>query len=115
MSWRFCQPTSRHKEGTMPSRRRAAHRSWLTAILLIWMIGLPTGFARAEIHEPTEIAAHVELMQGHLIDSLENYQLGNTPLAQAHATHPLHEHYRELPASFAQARPYLDRALREAL
>lgn len=61
------------------------------------------------------IAAHLELMQGHLIASLENYKLGQTALAQAHAAHPLHEHYRQLPAAFAKDHADLDKLVQDTL
>jgi hypothetical protein len=60
-------------------------------------------------------AATLEMMQGHLIAALENHKRGQTPLAQAHAAHPLHEHYPELPDTLAGEHPALDRQLSEAL
>jgi hypothetical protein len=73
------------------------------------------GAANAEPHDYSRTAAKLELMQGHLIASLENYKLGQTALAQAHAAHPLHEHYSDLPAAFAKEHAELDNMVRDML
>jgi hypothetical protein len=62
-----------------------------------------------------QIATTFERIKGPMISARENYTLGKIPLAQAHATHPLHEEYGEVPSTFAADHPALDTALREAL
>lgn len=62
-----------------------------------------------------KIATTFELMKGHLISARENAKQGKIPLAQAHAAHPLHEEYAELPSTFAATHPALDKTLREDL
>jgi hypothetical protein len=74
----------------------------------------PVG-AAAATEQDVRTAATLEMMKGHLIAAYENYQRGQTPLAQAHAAHPLHEEYRELPDTLAKDHPALDRQLQEAL
>ena len=61
------------------------------------------------------IATQLELMKGHLTSASADYKLGKIPLAQAHAAHPLHEEYKQLPATFQADHPEVDKALREAL
>jgi hypothetical protein len=61
-----------------------------------------------------QIATTLERMKGHLISARENYRRGQIPLAQAHATHPLHEEYKTLPSTFPRDHPWLDQPLREA-
>ena len=76
---------------------------YLLGIMAVaWYLIASVGTANAEAEAYPQVAANLEFMQGHLIASLENYKLGQTPLAQAHAAHPLHEHYRNLPAEFAK-------------
>jgi hypothetical protein len=83
--------------------------------LLSWMI-VPNSASSGEgMEEYVRVAARVKMMQGHLIASLENHKLGQTPLAQAHAAHPLHEDYGELPDTFAKAHPDLDKMVRDTL
>jgi hypothetical protein len=62
-----------------------------------------------------KIATTFELMKGHLTSARENAKQGKIPLAQAHAAHPLHEEYAELPSTFATDHPALDKTLREDL
>jgi hypothetical protein len=80
---------------------------------LAWAV--PVGSAVAEMARDVHAAATLEMMKGHLIAAFENFKRGQTPLAQAHAAHPLHEHYPELPDTLAKEHPALDRQLREAL
>jgi hypothetical protein len=82
-------------------------------LLLAW--AAPVGAAEAATERDVRTAATLEMMKGHLIAAYENYQRGQTPLAQAHAAHPLHEDYRELPDTLAKDHPALDRQLQEAL
>jgi hypothetical protein len=86
---------------------------WCCGLLLAWAV--PTGAAAAGMEQDVRTAATLEMMKGHLIAALENSMRGQTPLAQAHAAHPLHEEYRELPDTLAKEHPTLDRQLREAL
>jgi hypothetical protein len=86
---------------------------WCCGPLLAWAVTL--GAAAAEIERDVHTVATLEMMKGHLIAALENYTRGQTPLAQAHAAHPLHEEYRELPDTLAKEHPALDRQLQEAL
>lgn len=85
---------------------------WCCGLLLAWAAAV--GVAAA-MERGVHTAATLEMMKGHLIAALENSTRGQTPLAQAHATHPLHEEYRELPDTLAKEHPALDRQLREAL
>jgi hypothetical protein len=82
-------------------------------LLLAWAV--PVGAAAAGMERDVHTVATLEMMKGHLIAALENSTRGQTPLAQAHAAHPLHEEYRELPDTLAKEHPALDRQLREAL
>ena len=82
-------------------------------LLLAWAVLI--GATAAGVERDVHTAATLELMQGHLLAALENYRRGQTPLAQAHAAHPLHEHYSELPDTLAREHSALDRQLREAL
>lgn len=87
----------------------------LGSFLCGWAMAASGGTGRAEPNDYARIAVDLELMQGHLIASLENYKLGQTALAQAHAAHPLHEHYSDLPATFAKEHADLDKMVRETL
>jgi hypothetical protein len=81
-------------------------------LLLAWAV---PGGAAAATERDVHTAATLEMMKGHLIAALENSTRRQTPLAQAHAAHPLHEEYRELPDTLAKEHPALDRQLQEAL
>jgi hypothetical protein len=81
-------------------------------LLLAWAAAVG---AAAAMERDVHTAATLEMMKGHLIAALENSTRGHTPLAQAHAAHPLHEEYRELPDTLAKEHPALDRQLQEAL
>jgi hypothetical protein len=85
---------------------------WCCGLLLAWAAAVG---AAAAMERDVHTAATLEMMKGHLIAALENSTRGQTPLAQAHAAHPLHEEYRELPDTLAKEHPALDRQLREAL
>jgi hypothetical protein len=86
---------------------------WCCGLLLART--LPAGAAAAGMEQDIRTAATLEMMKGHLIAALENARRGQTPLAQAHAAHPLHEEYRELPDTLAKEHPALDEQLREGL
>ena len=95
---------------------RLMPRLWV----FLWCCGLllartvPAG-AAAATERDVHTAATLEMMKGHLIAALGNSTRGQMPLAQAHAAHPLHEEYRELPDTLAKEHPALDRQLQEAL
>jgi hypothetical protein len=99
-------------DGEVSMRIRAV--PWLWSMACVGALSTHVG-AGAEMAPDVHTAVQIELMKGHLIAAVANYERGQTALAQAHAAHPLHEHHRELPASFAKARPELDGQLREAL
>jgi hypothetical protein len=82
------------------------------SVLLGWTIA---NAAASWTDQHLRIATNVEMMKGHLISALENYKIGEIPLAQGHAGHPLAEHYSALPPTFGKDHPDLDQALREAL
>jgi hypothetical protein len=85
--------------------------SILVGPLLWWVtVAAETSWSEAQL----QIATTLERMKGHLISALENYRLGQVPLAQAHVTHPLHEEYKTLPSTFPSEHPWLDQTLREA-
>lgn len=99
----------------MDSLRRLMLLCFLGSFIWAWTITASGGTGKAEPNDYARIAVDLELMQGHLIASLENHKLGQTALAQAHAAHPLHEHYSDLPASFAAEHADLDKMVRETL
>jgi hypothetical protein len=86
---------------------------WCCALLLAR--AAPIGAAAAGMERDVRTAATLEMMKGHLTAALENATHGQTPLAQAHAAHPLQEDYPELPDALAREHPALDGQLREAL
>jgi hypothetical protein len=61
------------------------------------------------------MATKVEMMKGHLRSALEDYRIGEIPLAQAHVGHALHEEYEAIAPTLGKARPALNKTLREAL
>jgi hypothetical protein len=95
--------------------RRMTVLCLLGSVAFGWDIMASVGTAASDTDAYPSIAATLELMQGHLIASLENFMLGQTPLAQVHAAHPLHEHYRNLPAGFAKDHRDLDKLLQDTL
>jgi hypothetical protein len=86
---------------------------WCCGLLPAWAV--PVGVAAAGMERDVHTVATLEMMKGHLIAAFDDDTRGQTPLAQAHATHPLHERYPELPDTLAAEHPALDRQLREAL
>lgn len=96
----------------MNSMSRAGLWPILVGLLLTWMMTADAG-SRTDAH--LRIATNIEKMKGHLLSALENYKLGQIPLAQAHAAHPLHEEYKALPTTFQKNHAELDRTLRETL
>jgi hypothetical protein len=85
--------------------------------MLLGLFLAPTAVAADSpwTEDQLKIATTFELMKGHLISARENAKQGKIPLAQAHAAHPLHEEYAELPSTFAADHPALDKTLREDL
>jgi hypothetical protein len=96
---------------------RLIPRLWMflscCGLLLAWSV--PVGAAVAGMERDVHTVAILEMMKGHLIAAFGNYTRGQKPLAQAHAAHPLHEQYDELPDTLAKEHSALDRQLREAL
>ena len=81
----------------MHTMSRTALWPMLLGLLLTWT--MPAGAAsRTDAH--LRLATNIEMMKGHLLSALENHKLGQIPLAQAHAAHPLHEEYKALPTTF---------------
>jgi inorganic triphosphatase YgiF len=101
------------KECTMRLMPRLRVFLWCCGLLSAWAVLI--GAAAAGMERDVHAVATLEMMKGHLIAAFENHQRGQTPLAQAHAAHPLHEQYPELPDTLAREHPALDRQLREAL
>ena len=99
----------------MRQLRRLTVVCLLGSVACGWYLVASIRTADADAEAYPHVAANLELMQGHLIASLENYKLGQTPLAQAHAAHPLHEHYSNLPATFAKDHADLNKLVQEML
>jgi len=92
---------------------------WTGSVWIVLGLGLSlavTALTASWTHVQLHTAVQVEMMKGHLASSVANYQRGNLPLAQAHAAHPLHEHYQHaFPVHFQHEHPDVAAQLRGAL
>ncbi|MEO9362404.1 MAG: hypothetical protein ABI348_00755 [Nitrososphaera sp.] len=68
-----------------------------------------------EDSEAVAFASNVEMIRGHMSQAIKNVQNNNYDLAQAHAGHPIAEHYALLKAEIAEHDQALDSSLESAL
>lgn len=68
-----------------------------------------------EDSEAVAFASNVEMIRGHMSQAIKNVQNNNSDLAQAHAGHPIAEHYALLKAEISEHDQALDSNLESAL